>query len=296
MSKRSIAFLLMASWTAGIAHAEQATFAPCFRGEIVDAEDFTQLVVFRGDETLSGADLGRHSPLFPGDVIVVQGEQPVIIRDKPGGGLRVIGPAAGRVLIESPECCDVTEPFKTTFLALDIFGILSSPAYDPQPRTTYPVRGADDAGLVLPFAGPQSLSSDLASLSVYWTGSGAVVTLRDPSGQEIASAKSSDTPFATLPLDDLEWTASEVILELASDTGTRSEKLLIVAATELPRPYGVGDLAMMSEAERAIYAIWLGMEGPQEFRLQGISLLAEAAETDYAAWKVLLALRSGAVE
>lgn len=296
MSKSTIAFLLLASWTAGNAHAEQASIAPCFRGEIVDAEDFSQLVVFRGNETLSGADLGRHSPLFPGDVIVVQGEQPVIIRDRPGGDLRAIGPADGRVLIASPESCDVTEPFKTTFLALDIFGILSSPAYDPQPRTTYPVRGVDDAGLLLPFAGPQSLSSDLASLSVYWTGPGALVTLRDPSGQEIASAKSSDTPFATLPLHDLEWTASEGILELSSDTGTRSEKFRIVPPTQLPLPDGVRDLATMSEAERAIYAIWLAMEGPQDFRLQGMSLLAEAAETDYAAWKVMLALRSGAVE
>jgi len=60
----------------------------------------------------------------------------------------------------------------------------------------------------------------------------------------------------------------------------------VVANDDLPMPPSVTEQNARSPEEQAVYSIWLMINGPPMWRLQGLSLLAEAAETKYMAWKV----------
>ncbi len=270
-----------------------------FRGEIVYADDYRKIVIDRSDPVRAGQSLGPHAPLYPGDTLLVQGDQVIWIRDAPGGELREISAGDGRVSIAQPETCDVRQGLSTTLdrLAQSLSSIISGPVAE-QPIITHPQRGdtAPD-GLKLNFERAQFLTGDTMALSVSWSGLGAEVSLRSANDAGVlSSARSADVPFVDLAFNRPLQPGEELRLDLETEQGVVSRAIRVVPRDALPKPPGVQSLDDFTPDEATIYAIWLATEGPPEWRLQGMSLLAEAAREDYMAWKVLRALSTEGAE
>lgn len=287
---------LLQATTIAVIFAITAGAAPdeCFRGEIVDAEDFAKVVVVRAHPRRGDDSLGRHTPLYGGDTLIVQGDQVVWIRDRPGGELREVTAGQGRVKISEPETCEVRDDFENTLGALmvSLGGIVGGPVAD-EPVVTYPRSDEPSGGVDLALKGTQLLTSDLDTLSVHWRGPDAHVELRSPADAGVrASSESTGTSLVEARIERPLQVGETLELELETKNGAVSRTIRVVPRDQLPKPDGIGSLDGLSVTERTIYAIWLAARGPLEWRLQGISLLAEAARDDYMAWKVLRALRA----
>ncbi|ARE41576.1 hypothetical protein RGUI_3435 [Rhodovulum sp. P5] len=266
-----------------------------FRGEIVYAEDFPRIVIDRADPEHGGQALGPHAPLYPGDVLLVQGDQVAWIRDEPGGDLREITAGDGRVTIGQPETCDVHAGFAVTLRGLyaSLNAIIGGPVTD-QPIVTYPRRG-DPApgGLKLAFGDGQLLAAGTEFLSVSWTGLDAEVALRSTTDDTVLiNLRSAGVPLVEGAIERPLQPGEALRLEFETEKGRVTRTIRVVPRGDLPKPAGVESLDDLTPAEATIYAIWLATEGPPEWRLQGMSLLARAARDDYMAWKVLRGLRS----
>ena len=297
--KRIPLFLTMVT-CATVAFPVHATTESCtFRGEIVYAEDYGKIVIDRADSAGGDQPLGPHSPLYPGDVLVVQADQVVWIRDEPRGKLREITAGDGRVTIGQPESCDVRKGFDLTFddLKDKLEDILGGPVAD-QPIATYPRRGDSSAsGLELAFAEEQMLTADTDLLSVSWTGTDADVALRSTADDTVLiDGSSSGVPLFEGLLERPLKSGEVLRLEIETESGRAIRTVRVVPRGDLPRPTDIQSLDDLTSTEATIYAVWLATEGPPDWHLQGMSLLAQAARDNYMAWKVLRRLRSGPLE
>ncbi|MEM8942901.1 MAG: hypothetical protein AAGC91_12165 [Pseudomonadota bacterium] len=270
-----------------------------FRGEIVYADDYEKIVIERANAAPAGEALGPHAPLFPGDTLLVRGDQVIWIRDEPGGDLREITAGDGRVNIGQPDNCDVRKGFAETLsdLISRLAAILEGPVAD-QPVVTHPVRGdTASGGLKLAFEQKLLLAEGLDALSVHWVGVDATVELRSTSDDRVRLSASTDgVPIVEEQLDLPLQAGDELILELRSEEGRVLRAVTVVTMDQLPKPAGVKNLNGLTPSEDTIYAIWLATEGPAEWRLQGMTMLAQAAQDDYLAWKVLRGLTARILE
>lgn len=278
-----------------------------FRGEIVYADDYRKIVIDRADPARAGQSLGPHAPIYPGDTLLVQGDQVIWIRDAPGGELRELTQGDGRVTIAQPETCDVRDGFKATLggLMSSLKAIIGGPVAD-QPVPTYPTRsnaGEPDSelsptGIELNLSDQQLVTSDIVTLGIHWKGMEAKVLLASSNAQDtpLVAAEAKYAPFIDTQLSRPLVVGERLQLVIATELGSVARSIRVVPRDVLPKPASVQSLDDLSPAEAAVYAIWLATEGPPEWRLQGMTLLSETAREDYMAWKVLRGLRAGALE
>lgn len=156
--------------------------------------------------------------------------------------------------------------------------------------TATEARGPSDARTADAFlpAGPQRLPEGARRLLVSWSGpsSPVQVTQGDDAREWAASLYASafiEAPAEgdfdiILPGDGLGWTVSRTPL------------------AEAPRATGVPTEGELTEEERLANAIWLIAEGAPEWRLFALSEVADLAQTDYGAARLLAAIRAGEIE
>jgi hypothetical protein len=137
-------------------------------------------------------------------------------------------------------------------------------------------------------AGSQRLPEGARPLLIQWSGPASAVKIVQ--GQESrewdASAFTSaliDAPAEgdfeiVLPADALGWTVARVAEEAA------------------PRASSVPPNGLLTPDERLANAIWLLAEAAPEWRLFGLSEVADLARTDYGAARLLAAIRAGEIE
>jgi|GEM_PF-2493320 hypothetical protein len=156
--------------------------------------------------------------------------------------------------------------------------------------TSTEARGLDNATAASAFlpAGPQRLPAGTRPLLILWSGSASAVQIvQDQQSREwAASAFTStliDAPAAgnfdiVLPGDALGWTIARVPEEA------------------VPRASSLPANGPLTFEERLANAMWLLTEAAPEWRLFGLSEVADLARTDYGAARLLAAIRSGEIE
>ena len=279
----------------GLALPQQVAADECsFRGEIVLAEDYNRIVLEPAGPARAVTALGPHAPLFPGDTLLVQGNQVVWIRDKPGGKLREITAGDGRVTIGQPETCTVRRGLEVTRgrLISRLMTILKGPVADQVVVMTPRLPGqASPEGATLAFKDGQLLAEGISTLGLFWTGLDATVSLRSTmDGRVLLSTRSEGIPLVESRFSEPLHAGDRLELLIGTAAGQVTRSVSVVSPDKLPQPAGVESIDNLSATEAAIYAIWLVTEGPLEWRLQGMTLLFQAADFDYMAWKVLRAL------
>jgi len=156
--------------------------------------------------------------------------------------------------------------------------------------TATEARGPSDTRVADSFlpAGPQRLPEGARRLLVSWSGpsSKVVVTQGAEAREWEASLYASafiEAPAEgdfdiVLPGDDLGWSVSRSTL------------------SDAPRAPGAPMEGSMTMDERLANAIWLIAEGAPEWRLFALSEVADIAQIDYSAARLLAAIRAGEIE
>lgn len=282
-------FLLSAICIALAMYSTAAITQACtFHGEIVHSSDYSKIVIDRAEPGRENEKPGQYTPLFEGDVILLQGDAIALIRSEPGQRPQKITAGDGRVMIGSASDCQVSNNFMQVIINLPrgIIGGLRGPVPD-QPVATYP-RGGDGAalGIEIDLVEPQWVSADLSTIHIFWRGLNAQVSLIDDAGTELLTLQSESTPHVEGKLLRTLRPGETLRLVLETELGTRDWAVRVSPQADRPRPEELAGVDNLSEEERAIYAMWLATQGPPEWRLQGMSLLAKAAQTNYMAWKL----------
>jgi len=136
--------------------------------------------------------------------------------------------------------------------------------------------------------GAQRLPPGTRRLLVLWSGPSSVVQVVQGAGNREWTASLYASTFVeappegdfqvVLPGDPLGWTVTRV------------------PADETPRAQGTSQLGELTADERLANAIWLLADGGTEWRLFAISEVADLAQTEYSAARLLAAIRSGEIE
>lgn len=136
----------------------------------------------------------------------------------------------------------------------------------------------------MPVAGGfQKIAPQTAAPMFAWRGTATEVRLRGAGG----------TDLRRLPVDGVQ------AIEVPIDPSLRSGELVAVgpsgssqplrftrASGAVPQPPFLQRSSVGDEA-RLVHALWLASDGPEEWRLEGLSRLAELAKTDFAAARVV---------
>lgn len=156
--------------------------------------------------------------------------------------------------------------------------------------TTTEARGPGDVLTASPFlpAGPQRLPQGARRLVVLWSGPASLVQISQagqtrewtsaPFASTLVDAPAEGDFDIVLPGDALGWSVSRV------------------AEDQSPRAPSAPQASGLAPDERLANAIWMLVEGGAEWRLFALSEVADLAQTDYGAARLLAAIRAGEIQ
>ena len=289
--------LLSGMMSLGFGVMAAANECPSFPAYIVSAESFKDVTLYPGGDTENPVkDVGFKTPLRKGDLLEVTGASNVLTYlTHPNKALVEVIETGEKEPVSLTKLCDkgIERPglFAAAWQAFET--ALAGPLV-AKPTSTLPKRSLfcgeyAQKGLVLDLDPEQWVVAGQSALTVHWLGLPAAVsvTAEGEAGGEVL--------FATEQTDDLQAHAvfpralaagEDLKLELRSVLGTFDRTIKVVAPDTLPAPEGVQNVDSLTGASATAYAIWLVNDAPPEWRLQGMTLLAEAAQKDHVALKV----------
>lgn len=297
-----LAFLLLAPTLAYAKDGPTAPASSClFRGEVIQADDYENVHLYNRASPQVRTAVRPHTPLYPGDKLRVFGDQTLYIRDRPyANTLRPITAVDGVVEIDTPQTCS---PDRWSLALLETVGRIlgewmagggaSEARFTlPSSRTRSP--HGEETSLEIAFEDRQLITPDLESIAVFWFGAAETVDVRSATGGEVLPRDPVEDFSVRVFRPNRQFRVGESFTLALGAKNSRIERdITVVLSSELPIPDFKGRPENLNDEESTILALWLIAEGPKEWRLQGFSLLAQAAETHYAAWKIWDAVRSG---
>jgi hypothetical protein len=156
--------------------------------------------------------------------------------------------------------------------------------------TATEVRGLGDALSAVPLlpAGPQRLPEAPRRLVILWSGASSAVQVQQ-AGQSQDWAAS---PFTSTLID----APAEGDFDIVLPGQALGWSVTRVPADQVPRAPDLVGTDVLGPDERLANALWLLAEGEAEWRLFALSEVADLAEADYGAARLLAAIRSGELE
>lgn len=132
-------------------------------------------------------------------------------------------------------------------------------------------------------AGMQRIAPRTVTVTFAWKGAADEVHLRRADGTQVRRLKVNRAQALDVPIAP---SLSDGELVATGPGGTSQPLRFTRTSGPVPAPTFLQPGAAGEDAS-LIHALWLASDGPDEWRLEGLSRLAELARTDYAAAKVM---------
>ena len=267
-------------------------------GQILDARRYEGVrVVTKGHP--AGTFALPNQLLYRGDILEIREGHQATIEDRPGAPPRVLRDGSHEIRSDAP--CDLDASFWGKFPTLLTIGLALFTPSTPVQSVTMPlsdalIDSADCAPPTMPFSSPQRVSRRTGYLAALWRGCVKRVVVSDGNGKIFAERSLENRVQSVVIGLPPDWPPKSGHAELWVTDGSvwAKQNLTIVAAGAAPLPPGVDrPWTALSSSERAVAALWLALEGPAEWRLQGWSMVEQATERDYLAWKAWTGARAG---
>jgi hypothetical protein len=165
-----------------------------------------------------------------------------------------------------------------------------------EPRATYARGDTPNAPISFPFANPQKLRSGIREFDIRWMGPSVQVVVKQPNGNVVFRHGPLSKTILHIVLPRALEAEDKMTVELVAEQSKTSIDIAGAPADSMPVPPGIGTITSLGAEERAIYALWLSLAGPKEWRVMGYSLLTTEARENLMVWKTWRAVNAGSQE
>lgn len=221
--------------------------------------------------------------LYNGDRVTVNGDRTRLTLFLAGGDAPTVVTRANSPFVVRGRRTGTTQGFVTEmFASLDLMFNRPRMAI----ATATEARGPEDGRTATGFlpAGPQRLPAGALRLLVLWSGpSSPVRVVQGEDSQEWAASV-----YTSALIDAPAEGDFDIVL---SDDALRW-RVFRIPLVDAPRAPGAPAEGELTPDERLANAMWLIAEGGQEWRLYALSEIADLAQSDYSAARLLAAIRA----